>query len=46
MSVIARQLLMNVVAEEASATPITLILNWPALLKKEMHKPDQDGGAE
>ena len=26
--------LMNVVAEEASATPITLILNWPASLKK------------
>ena len=26
--------LMNVVAEEASATPITLILNWPAALKK------------
>ena len=26
--------LMNVVAGEASAAPITLILNWPASLKK------------
>jgi len=26
--------LMNVVVEEGSATPITIVTNWPAVLKK------------